>query len=365
MAVSDALLPSFSTFASSPAGREKTLRPAGAPNNVSVAPSRAELPVGFRGEDGNGRSPRVIRTTGTGRSGHRTGSAAFPDGFRALGLALCACGLDAAEPPGAHTGSAHVPYRAGGKAGAREVVVSRDTGWAGERARRVGVPVARAYRESLLGAPIPGTAGASPGSGGGGTQAGEPQRSLTRNRADTKQPPYRRRLNSDPCGPRVQRWHRRPRALPCLSACPVPMPGQCRRAGPASLSDGSRRPPLTSLSCPVPAALAGGALPHEATSPSTSRPPLRPGRGDRGHRPGEWRSWCGLQPSAPTSERDGGVQRSPRPGLYPLQLAVPSGVGGRHRVLIGISLILILPVEQRPCQCALHLQLQLSDPGRG
>ncbi|KAM6183516.1 Krueppel-like factor 4 isoform 2-T2 [Erethizon dorsatum] len=33
MAVSDALLPSFSTFASSPAGREKTLRPAGAPNN--------------------------------------------------------------------------------------------------------------------------------------------------------------------------------------------------------------------------------------------------------------------------------------------------------------------------------------------
>lgn len=37
MAVSDALLPSFSTFASGPAGREKTLRPAGAPNNVSVA----------------------------------------------------------------------------------------------------------------------------------------------------------------------------------------------------------------------------------------------------------------------------------------------------------------------------------------
>ncbi|XP_053428141.1 Krueppel-like factor 4 isoform X1 [Nycticebus coucang] len=33
MAVSDALLPSFSTFASGPAGREKPLRPAGAPNN--------------------------------------------------------------------------------------------------------------------------------------------------------------------------------------------------------------------------------------------------------------------------------------------------------------------------------------------
>lgn len=33
MAVSDALLPSFSTFASGPAGREKTLRPAGAPTN--------------------------------------------------------------------------------------------------------------------------------------------------------------------------------------------------------------------------------------------------------------------------------------------------------------------------------------------
>ncbi|PNI49191.1 KLF4 isoform 5, partial [Pan troglodytes] len=33
MAVSDALLPSFSTFASGPAGREKTLRQAGAPNN--------------------------------------------------------------------------------------------------------------------------------------------------------------------------------------------------------------------------------------------------------------------------------------------------------------------------------------------
>ncbi|XP_036288993.1 Krueppel-like factor 4 isoform X1 [Pipistrellus kuhlii] len=33
MAVSDALLPSFSTFAAGPAGREKTLRPAGAPNN--------------------------------------------------------------------------------------------------------------------------------------------------------------------------------------------------------------------------------------------------------------------------------------------------------------------------------------------
>ncbi|ELW64578.1 Krueppel-like factor 4 [Tupaia chinensis] len=33
MAVSDALLPSFSTFATGPAGREKTLRPAGVPNN--------------------------------------------------------------------------------------------------------------------------------------------------------------------------------------------------------------------------------------------------------------------------------------------------------------------------------------------
>lgn len=49
MAVSDALLPSFSTFASGPAGREKTLRPAGAPNNVSVALGRGERPVGFCG----------------------------------------------------------------------------------------------------------------------------------------------------------------------------------------------------------------------------------------------------------------------------------------------------------------------------
>lgn len=41
MAVSDALLPSFSTFASGPAGREKTLRQAGAPNNVSIVSPRA------------------------------------------------------------------------------------------------------------------------------------------------------------------------------------------------------------------------------------------------------------------------------------------------------------------------------------
>lgn len=124
-----------------------------------------------------------------------------------------------------------------------------------------------------------------------------------------------------------------------------------------------------SLFCPVPTALAGGALPHEATPPSASRPPLRPGGGDRGHRSGEWRSRCGLrrqQPGTPTPQRDGGVQRSPGPGLYPLQLAVPSGVSGRHCVLVGISLILIVPVQQRSCQCTLHLQLQqLFDPGRG
>lgn len=49
MAVSDALLPSFSTFASGPAGREKTLRPAGAPNNVSVAQGYREHLVDFCG----------------------------------------------------------------------------------------------------------------------------------------------------------------------------------------------------------------------------------------------------------------------------------------------------------------------------
>lgn len=50
MAVSDALLPSFSTFASGPAGREKTLRPAGAPNNVSAAASRPQRPGWGRAE---------------------------------------------------------------------------------------------------------------------------------------------------------------------------------------------------------------------------------------------------------------------------------------------------------------------------
>nr|XP_025858466.1 Krueppel-like factor 4 [Vulpes vulpes] len=60
MAVSDALLPSFSTFASGPAGREKTLRPAGAPNNVSVAPKAQERPGGCGcSGDGAGRRPGV------------------------------------------------------------------------------------------------------------------------------------------------------------------------------------------------------------------------------------------------------------------------------------------------------------------
>lgn len=64
MAVSDALLPSFSTFASGPAGREKTLRPAGAPTNVSVTlvPCRF-LQMGWGGwaESGGHQEP-LVRT---------------------------------------------------------------------------------------------------------------------------------------------------------------------------------------------------------------------------------------------------------------------------------------------------------------
>lgn len=79
MAVSDALLPSFSTFASGPAGREKTLRPAGAPNNVSVvALGGGERSVGFCGLDGDGRSPGVTENHRVkGRSDSRASSAAF------------------------------------------------------------------------------------------------------------------------------------------------------------------------------------------------------------------------------------------------------------------------------------------------
>uniref|UniRef100_A0A8C0HV77 Kruppel like factor 4 n=1 Tax=Balaenoptera musculus TaxID=9771 RepID=A0A8C0HV77_BALMU len=55
MAVSDALLPSFSTFASGPAGREKTLRPAGAPNNSSCHPVPAcRRSPSQRGGEGRG-----------------------------------------------------------------------------------------------------------------------------------------------------------------------------------------------------------------------------------------------------------------------------------------------------------------------
>nr|CCO02787.1 Kruppel-like factor 4 (gut) [Homo sapiens] len=67
MAVSDALLPSFSTFASGPAGREKTLRQAGAPNNSSCHPVPAcQRSPSQRGEDdrgpGKGPPPTLVIT---------------------------------------------------------------------------------------------------------------------------------------------------------------------------------------------------------------------------------------------------------------------------------------------------------------
>lgn len=43
---------------------------------------------------------------------------------------------------------------------------------------------------------------------------------------------------------------------------------------------------------------------------------------------------------------------------------MPSGVGGRHCVFLSVCLFLVLPVDQRPCQRAIHLQLQLPDPRR-
>lgn len=91
MAVSDALLPSFSTFASGPAGREKTLRPAGAPNNVSVAQGPREWLVGFlRAGVGTGGTRGSLGTTG-----RREGAVTTPtlqlsrDGSGSL-LQLCA-----------------------------------------------------------------------------------------------------------------------------------------------------------------------------------------------------------------------------------------------------------------------------------
>lgn len=114
MAVSDALLPSFSTFASGPAGREKTLRPAGAPNNVSVAPKGQERPGGFCGCGGDGRSLGVTgRRPARARSGHRTGPgpAALPGWPPRPRPRVRACGPAAAEPPGARPGPAHVSER--------------------------------------------------------------------------------------------------------------------------------------------------------------------------------------------------------------------------------------------------------------
>ncbi|TKC41596.1 hypothetical protein EI555_006846 [Monodon monoceros] len=51
LAVSDALLPSFSTVASGPQGRGKTLRPAGVLNNLTSPPGASRLPLRPGGRD--------------------------------------------------------------------------------------------------------------------------------------------------------------------------------------------------------------------------------------------------------------------------------------------------------------------------
>ena len=189
MAVSDALLPSFSTFASGPAGREKTLRPAGAPNNVSVGPGLWGPPVGLCGWDGDGRSPGSPSTSRRRAGGAPHGLLRRLPGMASSPVAQLYMRVvptpwsRRGRTPGPHTSrSARAAGRARGPPGGRCLCPQTLAG--PEGAWRVGVPVARAPQENL-GVPIPGAAGASPGSGGGGTQAGEPRRSLTRNWADT------------------------------------------------------------------------------------------------------------------------------------------------------------------------------------
>lgn len=133
MAVSDALLPSFSTFASGPAGREKTLRPAGAPTNVSVAlvPCRfLQMGWGVWAESG-GHQESLVRT----RIALHWNSTAFRGGSSALELALSACGPGTAVPPGAHSGSPLVFGRPDRGVGALRPLYCRwtslETLWAG------------------------------------------------------------------------------------------------------------------------------------------------------------------------------------------------------------------------------------------
>ena len=126
MAVSDALLPSFSTFASGPAGREKTLRPAGAPNNVSVGPGLWGPPVGFCGWDGDGRSPGV----NDGQEWPRTGSSAGYPGWLPRPWLICTCVWSR------RGGTAGGARRVRTRPGARE----RQGGRAGHRAGGVCVP---------------------------------------------------------------------------------------------------------------------------------------------------------------------------------------------------------------------------------
>lgn len=194
MAVSDALLPSFSTFASGPAGREKTLRPAGAPNNVSVALGHGGKPRRGGGGDllwvGWGRAEPWVTEDHLGvrgGGGHGTGSAAVPGRLPRPGLSSTCVWSGRGGAAGGARPVRTRPLgcrRQGGRAGHRAGGGCVHRHWLGLRAQRVGVPVARTHRESLA-VPISGTAGASQGSGGGGTRAGEPRRWLTRNRADT------------------------------------------------------------------------------------------------------------------------------------------------------------------------------------
>lgn len=174
----------------------------------------------------------------TGRSGPaRAPPQATRDGFRALGSSVHACGPDAVEPPGAHAGSAHVPERASGRAGARatgrEVSVSPDTGWA-----RVSLARRRPRGEGASREPR------CPKSGGGGSVPG-----IRRGRdpgwrasalAHTQSGRHNLTSSIYPrtAFPQTRVWATIAALAPtdpgALPAHPVPMSRRCRHGGPTT-----------------------------------------------------------------------------------------------------------------------------------
>lgn len=167
------------------------------------------------------------RTQGPGERVHRAPQ--LPqDGFCGLGSAVRACGPDTAEPPGAHPGSANASYHAGNRAGARATGPVRES-LARRRPRGEGTP-------GKPRCPNSGDGGSVPGSGGGGTQAGEPRRSLTRNGADTtyhspcrRTAPPRTRLRAE-IGALVLEFWALPAHAPCLGGVGAPGQPVCRVA---------------------------------------------------------------------------------------------------------------------------------------